>query len=358
MKLLHIIDSLHAGGAERMAVTYANALAQHGEEVHLWSTREEGILKASLSNKVAYRFLRRKGRVGWKALWEAKKYIKKEGIQLIHAHSTSFFFATLLKTLCPKVKLVWHDHYGNSELLEHRSKTVLKVCSKYFDAIFVVNKQLQIWATAHLYCKSVYYIKNFIGQSGKNTPSTLQLNGEDGKRMVCLANLRAQKSHILLLEAFSKLAIKHSDWSLHLLGANWQDAYFEKVISFIKKNQLEQQVFYYGSQQRISGILPQCEVGVLTSTSEGLPLALLEYGMAGLAVVTTDVGYCKEVVHGYGKVVPSEQVEALVEAMQYYITHEVQRQADAAAFHKHINATYTEDAVLPEVVTIYRSLIG
>lgn len=358
MKLLHIIDSLHAGGAERMAVTYANALAQHGEEVHLWSTREEGILKASLSEKVAYRFLHRQGRVGWKALWEAKKCIKKEGIQLIHAHSTSFFFATLLKFLCPNVKLVWHDHYGNSESLHHRSKSVLRYCSKYFDAIFVVNNRLEVWAIAHLHCKQVYYIKNFIGQSEKEKPSTLLLKGVEGKRLVCLANFRPQKNHLLLLEAFSKIAANHPDWSLHLLGANWQDAYFEKVNSFIKENQLEQQVFYYGSQQGIAGLLAQCEVGVLSSTSEGLPLALLEYGMAGLAVVATDVGFCKEVVHGYGKVVPTEQVETLAEAMQYYIHQEAQRKADAAAFQKHIKATYTEESVLPEVVAIYKSLIG
>ena len=357
MKILHIIDSLHAGGAERMAVSYVNALADRGEVIFLWSTREEGLLKASISEKVHYRFLRRKGRVGWKALWDAKKWIKKESIQLIHAHSTSFFFATILKILCPQVKLVWHNHYGNSELVVHRRRFILRFCSRYFDAIFVVNNRLEVWVTAHLHCKRVYYIKNFIGKSGIEISSILQLKGIEGKRLVCLANFRPEKNHLLLLEAFSKLAINYPDWSLHLLGANWQDAYYEKVNHFIKENQLEQQVFYYGSQQGISGILAQCEVGVLSSTSEGLPLALLEYGIASLAVVTTDVGYCKEVIQGFGKVVPSKQVEALAEALQYYFTHEKQREKDAAAFQKHTQTTYTEEAVLPEVLALYKTLV-
>ena len=37
-------------------------------------------------------------------------------------------------------------------------------------------------------------------------------------------------------------------------------------------------------------------MGVLSSASEGLPLALLEYGRAGLPVVCTDVGNVSEVV--------------------------------------------------------------
>jgi hypothetical protein len=41
-------------------------------------------------------------------------------------HSTSFFIAVLLKLLQPQVKLIWHDHYGDSDFLEQRKIRILK----------------------------------------------------------------------------------------------------------------------------------------------------------------------------------------------------------------------------------------
>ena len=56
-------------------------------------------------------------------------------------------------------------------------------------------------------------------------------------------------------------------------------------------------------------ILRACSIGVLSSASEGLPLALLEYGKHGLAAVSTAVGQCPEVLdNGYaGVLVPASR---------------------------------------------------
>jgi glycosyltransferase involved in cell wall biosynthesis len=59
---------------------------------------------------------------------------------------------------------------------------------------------------------------------------------------------------------------------------------------------LEQFVIITGTCEDIGNELQQAEIGVLSSLSEGLPVALLEYGLAGLPVVVTDAGQCKEVV--------------------------------------------------------------
>ena len=56
MKVLQLIDSLNAGGAERVAVNYSNSLASRIEASFLCTTREEGVLKGSLSKNVQYLF--------------------------------------------------------------------------------------------------------------------------------------------------------------------------------------------------------------------------------------------------------------------------------------------------------------
>ncbi|WNH09649.1 hypothetical protein [Thalassobellus suaedae] len=60
MNVLQLIDSLHAGGAERVALNYANALVPKIETSYLCATREEGLLKESLSKDVPYIFLNKK----------------------------------------------------------------------------------------------------------------------------------------------------------------------------------------------------------------------------------------------------------------------------------------------------------
>ena len=60
MRILQLIDSLEAGGAERMAVNYANALATTLEFSSLVATRKEGPLLGEIDSKVIYLFLNKK----------------------------------------------------------------------------------------------------------------------------------------------------------------------------------------------------------------------------------------------------------------------------------------------------------
>jgi glycosyltransferase involved in cell wall biosynthesis len=48
--------------------------------------------------------------------------------------------------------------------------------------------------------------------------------------------------------------------------------------------------FVYGSLQDVENILNQATIAVLSSQSEGLPIALLEYGLHKKPVVVTAVG--------------------------------------------------------------------
>ena len=132
LRVLQIIDSLQAGGAERIAVSYANGLSKFGVTSFICATRDEGPLVNTIHHSVGYVYLNRKSTFDGKAVLKLRAYIVSNKIDIIHAHSTSYFIAILVKLLLPKVKIVWHDHYGNSELLSQRSKRILHFCSKHF----------------------------------------------------------------------------------------------------------------------------------------------------------------------------------------------------------------------------------
>ncbi len=104
VRILQLIDSLETGGAERMAINYANTLAEVIPLSALVATRKEGALKEQLSDKVTYLFLNKKGRLGLSAVLRLRKFILQHKIDVIHAHSTSFFYCRGCKIDSSKTK--------------------------------------------------------------------------------------------------------------------------------------------------------------------------------------------------------------------------------------------------------------
>ncbi|MBF4465635.1 glycosyltransferase [Flavobacterium sp. LC2016-12] len=295
MRIVQIIDSLNAGGAERMAVNYANSLAHSIEFSGLISTRDEGVLRNQIKSQVSYLFLRKKKRIDFLAIIRLRKYLRENKVDIIHAHSSSFFIAVLTKFTIPKIKIIWHDHYGARIKETKKENRVLIFLSMFFYSIFVVNLELKEWSKKNMNCSRIFFIANFTRFDSTIKQET-HLKGKDGKRIVVLANLKKPKNHILILKAFFELELNKMGWSLHLVGRDYNDAYSDNLKTFIKSNLLKDHIYLYGEKSDVSYILSQASIGVLASTQEGFPVTLLEYGLAKLPVISTNAGYCSTLI--------------------------------------------------------------
>ena len=295
MRVVQIIDSLDAGGAERMAINYANALSEKITLSALVTTRKEGVLKKQLNSRVSYLFLNKKHTFDLKSIFKLKSFVEENKITIVHAHGTSFFLAVLLKFICPKIKLIWHEHYGARVDESIVSNLILTISSFFFSSVFVVNHQLENWVKNKLLVKKVYCVPNFTVFEENYDKSTI-LKGDWEKRMVCLANLKNPKNHIAILIAFKELKLHKLGWSLHLIGKDYNDSYSIELKNFINKNKLQNSIFIYGSKNDVQHILSQATIGILASTHEGFPVTLLEYGLAKLPVISTNVGYCSTII--------------------------------------------------------------
>jgi glycosyltransferase involved in cell wall biosynthesis len=143
------------------------------------------------------------------------------------------------------------------------------------------------------------------------------LKGKEGKRVLCLANLRDQKNHFLLLDVAEKLKSTHPEWTFHLVGKDFKDAYSKSINDLVIIKKLENHVFLYGTRNDTAAIINQADIAILTSKSEGLPVSLLEYGLYGKPVVVTGVGEIPLIVQHKvsGFVVPSENKTIFYEAI-------------------------------------------
>jgi glycosyltransferase involved in cell wall biosynthesis len=123
---------------------------------------------------------------------------------------------------------------------------------------------------------------------------------------------------------------------LLLVGAAIEPDYYELIQNEIAWQALDQHVSLLGERHDVSAILKKCDIGVLSSASEGLPLALLEYGMAGLPVVATHVGQCPEVLEEgqAGILVPSKSPDRLAEALLSLLQSPNRRDALGQQLHR------------------------
>ena len=349
MRILQIIDSLEAGGAERMAVNYANVLAVTISFSGLVTTRKEGPLLNQVNKKVSYLCLNKKGTIDLKAISKLRKFVIKNKVELIHAHSTSFFLAFLLKLSFPSVKLIWHDHYGDSEFLSQRPSFALRITLPFFDGIIAVNQYLKLWAEQNMHFKNVIYLPNFPSEENEVLEHTV-LKGIDGKRIVSLANLRLQKNHFLLLEVAKKVQLSHPEWTFHLVGKDFEDDYSRQIRNLILEYNLENNVFIYGSKQDIATILEQSKIAVLTSQSEGLPVALLEYGLYRKPIVVTYVGeiplLIQDGVNGF--MVETGNVELFYDSLVKLLENETLQNNFGNALQQTIMDNYSEQTVIKQ----------
>ncbi|WP_298222855.1 glycosyltransferase family 4 protein [Flavobacterium sp.] len=351
MRILQLIDSLQVGGAERMAVNYANALVDAIEFSALVASRKEGALKNHINDKVSYFCLDKQSTFDVKAILRLRAFCKKEKIDWIHAHGTSYFTAFLLKMVHPKINIIWHEHLGARSSEKAISNRILRFCSRFFCGIIVVNHELEVWCQSALHCDKTIYLPNFTMKNA-NEKAVTTLHGSDSKRILYLANLRNPKNHQLLVDVAIKLKQRHPQWSFHCVGKDLEDDYSKALKASIGENKLTETFYLYGLKEDIDHIISQASIGVIASSSEGLPVALLEYGLHQKAVVATQVGEIPEIISDgiNGFVVPSNDPDGFLEALVKLVEDESLRQQFGNALHQTIIENHSEKAVISKYI--------
>lgn len=291
-KILQIVDSLEIGGTERMSVNIYNSLTSNDIQNYLVVSRRVGPIYNFIEEKKNVTFLNKKSVLDFYAFFKLFKLVANYKPSIIHAHQTSIYWAFIIKLIFPRIIIIWHDHWGFSDLLIDSDRKFIKFLSFLINGVVCVNDKIKNWNTRNLKVNKehIIYIPNF---------PLVQINQKienDIPVLLCLANIRNQKDHLNLIEACGILKSEDVNFKLLLAGSLEDSVWVAKVKQKVKFLNLNENVDFLGPVINISEILSIADVGVLSSISEGLPVALLEYGLAGLPVVCTDVGQCKKVL--------------------------------------------------------------
>jgi len=114
-----------------------------------------------------------------------------------------------------------------------------------------------------------------------------------------------------------------------------------------------------GWQSEIEKVLSTADIVVLTSDNEGTPLSLIQAGMAGLPVVTTNVGSVPEIVlDGVTGFITSLDVIEIADALEKLVKDKVLRGQLGTAAQKFTLANFGVERLVANHEELYRKLLA
>lgn len=186
-------------------------------------------------------------------------------------------------------------------------------------------------------------------------------------RFVFVGRIVGDKGINELIDAFSEMLNRHPDCRLTLVGR------FEKEIDPVtdetkRKIDSIDAIEAVGTQlgDDLLAYYAASDCFVFPSYREGFPNTVLEAGAMGLPSIVTDINGSREIVVDYkknpenatGLIVPSKNTEALLEAMEWMVTHEEERKLMAANARPRIEQRWEQGFVRGCLLDFYRSVLS
>lgn len=169
--------------------------------------------------------------------------------------------------------------------------------------------------------------------------------GEKRKEIVSVGRIDNNKNQKMLIEAFAPLAKEFPEWNVILYG---DGSAREELERRVKELGLETRIVFQGVQADIPEKIEGASIFVLSSKQEGMPNALIEAMVLGLAVVSTNCpcGGPRDLIESgkNGLLIPVDDTKALADALKQLMEDEEIRNRISA------NAMQLKEKVLPEHV--------
>ena len=182
--------------------------------------------------------------------------------------------------------------------------------------------------------------------------------------IVAIIRVHPIKDIKTMIHAFFALKQRLPNVRLYMLGDTDDEEYEQECRALIE--QLRIRDIEFTGNVDIVPWLTRCDFTILTSISEGQPLAVLESLAAGRPCVTTDVGCCRELLEGgegddlgrAGIVVPPMHSHAFSNAMELMATRSDLRAEMAEAGRKRVQTRYVHEDMVENYNRNYEEVAG
>lgn len=296
MKVTHIIDSGGYYGAEVMLVHLCQAQQKAGLQVEVISIGTRGNYIKPLEEKLKEYGI---DCLPWRMLalpdlresFKILKYCRNNGTDIIHSHG---YKGNILLGLIPKhwrkipVVTTVHGYTSQHGLSKMAVNQWLdRFCLPRLDAVVIVSEGMRNQVNQEQIGDRLYTIANGIpGDTTSSEGPPVKIFSEQHFNIVSIGRLSPEKNFQFLISNMPRILTLIKNARLFIYGDGNERFFLEKLIKSMK---LEDYVFLKGYTKNTSEIYKNASLFINCSTTEGMPITLLEAMREGCPLLASNI---------------------------------------------------------------------
>ena len=360
VRVMVLLDTLAAGGAERFAIELACSLAPSEFAPFVVATKRGGPLEQRLvESRVPYTVLGRRRLTSPRPALRALRLARRSDLVHSHLFGNNVWGSVLARVA--GVPLVAHEH--NRVGLHVRFESA-------FDRFLIGPTAARILCVSGSAARQLFeagvsrslveVVPNGVRLDRSERAEARAALGLAEQDVVVgiVASLRPEKAHDVLLTAFASLVGggAHPRLRLCMVG---DGACRESLEALAARLGVEHRVTFAGERIDAPDLHAAFDVSVLASRSEGLPLAALESLAAGTPLVATRVGGLPELLEGgAGLLVDPGDDEELAAAIGAVLTDPELHRRLAETGRRRVSERHDLARTVGVVEAVYRDVLG
>ena len=372
MKIIYVVESLSKkGGAENALVNLCIELVKMGHEpsiVFLWSPNDF-YLELNASGIKTYPLELNSRWNLFLGVSRLHKILCRSDSEIINA--LNFFpmiYVALSKITSKEKKRIVTYHNMGYEVYPARNP--LKLMRKYmdiflnkffFDGFLGVSNAVSSSYAKHLRIKDIHTIENIIPVDSiiANTPPTESFLDEDGSFKIIMAGrLVHEKGYQYMLQALEILSISNIKLHLKIFGDGILKS---EILEDIKQRRLTKNITIIPtvSHADLFKAVRQSDLFVMSSVSEGFPMAPAEAMVLGVPVVATKVGGIPELIEDgvSGVLVPAKNAKMLADAIKTVLLDNNLRDSLSLHGQKRIKDNFSPAIICQKLLDYYDKVL-
>jgi sugar transferase (PEP-CTERM/EpsH1 system associated) len=362
INILHIVLSLNIGGLE----TFVIDLVRKGSNAtrgHIVCLESLGFLGESIDDIAIFSLEKLPG-IQLDCIKKIRNIVGEYSIDLIHTHNEGAHFYGAIAGFLSGIPVV-HTRHGI-----HDSENLKRKMLEWFSSLIskkVVGVSQDI---SKLYVEKIKIARSKV-RTILNGVDPEQFARRAGNRELILetgssskvilmgivARLVLVKDHKTLFEACRIVAKSHNSFRLVVVGDGPE---MDNLVQLSQQLGLSGNIIFTGARRDIADLLNGLDIFVLSSSSEGISITLLEAMACELPIVATQVGGNPEVVVDAetGFLVPPENPKAFAEKLLLLMQNPDLRRSMGTAGRARVLANFSVQKSVKEYHECYRQALG
>lgn len=363
MRVMHVIEAMHQGGAESLVVEHVRRAAPGVESTVVALNRGGPSLEAAAAAGARCHVLG-KGGSRLAGVSRLTALLREQRTDVINGHNpTGALYGTLAGRLAGVPALVRTEHsihypgrgsrfYRPVELLlTALTDRVICVC----EASRASHAPRFPWASGRFVTVANGISELAQAPDREAARAALGLSA-DARVALTVGSLTPQKAQDVLLRAFAMTAREVPGAVLLIAGEGRLESELRALHGSLG---LGDRVRFLGPRRDVEALMAACDVFVLSSRREGLSITLLEAMRAGRACVATGVGGNPEAVADgeTGRIVPVGDAPALAGALSALLADAGACERAGAAGERRFRTRFTAARMVAETERIYHEAL-